>query len=303
MSATAAKFLLIDASPYIFRSFFALPSSLRAPDGVPINAVQGFGGFLLKILAEEEPTHVGVAFDGSLTSSFRNELFADYKANREQPPEDLRAQLSLCRQAAEALGLHAEISATFEADDLIGSWIESLDLHGRSATTWVVTSDKDLGQLVRDGVGLYDFAKGLRWGPTEVERKFGVPPSQLVDYLALAGDAVDNIPGVRGLGPKTAVALLRRFGGIEPMYDDLDSVLQVKIRGAKSVRRKLEEQREQAVLSKQLATIHCGAPVTSRIEDLRWRGVDEEAWATLCERLGAEGLRDRGLALNEAPAP
>lgn len=299
MTAQAADILLIDASPYIFRSFFALPSSLRAPDGSPINAVQGFAGFLLKILGEERPSHVAVAFDGSLTSSFRNELYPDYKANRDLPPDDLRAQLEWCGEVASALGLHSAISERFEADDLIGSWIETLGLETLPETTWVVSSDKDLGQLVAGNIGLYDFAKGARWGPEDVREKFGVPPSGLVDYLALAGDAVDNIPGVRGLGPKTAAVLLERFADLDSIYESLDEIEQLEIRGAKSIRRKLEEQRELAHLSRELATIHRGVEVATDLADLTWAGIDSERWSDLCDRLGADGLRARGLALGE----
>lgn len=299
MTATSADILLIDASPYIFRSFFALPSSLRAPDGAPINAVQGFAGFLLKILGEERPSHVGVAFDGSLTSSFRNELYPEYKSNRDLPPEDLKAQLDSCRDVASALGLHTAISDRYEADDLIGSWIETYDLVTQQQVTWVVTSDKDLGQLVSGRVGLYDYAKAARWRSGDVLAKFGVPPERLVDYLALAGDPVDNIPGVRGLGPKTAVVLLDQFEGIEAIYQDLDRVERLEVRGAKSVRRKLEEQRDLAFLSRELATIHRGAAVASELADLSWAGVREQAWIEVCQRLGAEGLRDRGLALGD----
>ena len=288
MHATAH---LIDASPYIFRAFFSLPDSLRAPDGAPVNAVYGFASFLLKLLAEERPTHVGVAFDGSLTTSFRNDWYPEYKAQRELPPAELEAQLDACREVVAALGIVAWIDARYEADDLIGTAVAQLGDEGAHCV--VVSSDKDLAQLVDARVELFDFAKGRRWDAAAVEECFGVPPRLLVDYLGLAGDAVDNIPGVRGVGPKTAAALLRAVGGMEEIYSDLERVAALSLRGARSLARKLEEERETALLSRRLATIARDAPLRTGAADLAWGGARRDLLEPLFERLGFERLAER----------
>ncbi len=294
------RVLLIDASPYIFRSYFALPSSISTPAGAPANAANGFASFLVKLLTEEQPDHVAVAFDGSLTTSFRNQIYPNYKANRDLPAKELVAQLDFCRRIAAALGLATDISDDFEADDLIGSWLHEVDwgtpqppakLH-----TSIVSSDKDLGQLVTDSVDLYDFAKGLHLGKAEIQSKFGVPPSQLVDFLALAGDSVDNIPGVPGIGAKTAAALLASFAGVDDLLGQIDQVAHLPLRGAAGIASKLTTHQESARLSWQLALIVQDAPVNRDRKHYAWRGPTDD-WTPLCEELGFNSLLERGLAL------
>lgn len=262
---------LVDASPYVFRAFFSLPESLRAPDGSPANAVYGFASFLVKLLADERPSHVGVAFDGSLTTSFRNELYPEYKAGRELPPPDLEAQLGACREVAEAFGLVTWIDERYEADDLIATLHARLRAEGHRVV--VVSPDKDLGQLVDAETVLFDFAKQLRYGPAEVEAKFGVRPDQMVDYQGLAGDPVDDIPGVRGIGPKTAAALLAALGTLDALFARLDEVgeealCDLELRGARGIARKLIAGRDDAFLSRELATLSRGAPITATLADL-----------------------------------
>ncbi len=280
---------LVDASPYIFRAFFSLPSSMVDSAGRPVGAVYGFASFLIRLIGEEQPSHLGVAFDGSLTSSFRNEIYPPYKAHRELPPVELEEQLTACREVAEAMGAATFIDLRYEADDLIGTLAQRVS--GESVT--VVSSDKDLAQLVGRRVTLLDFARGVRYTPEAVLGKFGVRPEQIVDLLALAGDSVDNIPGVRGVGHKTAVALLSELGSLEGIYARLEEVERLPIRGARAVRQRLETGREDAFLSWRLASIALDAPVRADLDSLRLSGADPEILDPLFERLGFGGLRRR----------
>ncbi len=234
------RLALVDASPYIFRAHFSLPSSIRTPDGGAAAAMYGFAGFLQRLLSEEKPSHVAVAFDGSLTTSFRNDLLPDYKAGREPPPQELVDQLEGCRDLAAAFGCATFVDDRLEADDLIGS----LARVGEAArvSVSVVSSDKDLAQLVDDRIEFFDFARGDHLGPGDVVERFGVRPGQIPSYLGLAGDSVDNIPGVKGIGKKTAVALLQEFDDLEAVYQGLGEVEELALRGAASIAMRLEAQ-------------------------------------------------------------
>ncbi|MEM7586477.1 MAG: 5'-3' exonuclease H3TH domain-containing protein [Acidobacteriota bacterium] len=194
---------LVDASPYIFRAYFSIPSKMVGRSGLPVNAVYGFTQFLLRLVEQENVTHLGLTFDKSLTTSFRNDIYPPYKAQRELPPPELEAQQDWCQEVGEALGAAIYVDTRYEADDLVGTLCRQLEPEGHEIV--VVTSDKDLAQLVNERVSLLDFAKDERYDPAAVVEKFGVRPDQIIDYLGLAGDAVDNIPGVKGVGKKTAV--------------------------------------------------------------------------------------------------
>lgn len=282
---------LVDASPYIFRAYFSLPASMSSPDGQPVNAVQGFSWFLLELAAKDSLTHAAVAFDESLTTSFRNELDPAYKAQRELPPVELEAQLKACREMAEALGFACFASDRYEADDLIAALCGPLLGAGHGAR--IVSPDKDLAQLVEDGVELLDWARQVRSGPAEVLERFGVPAARVPDWLALVGDAVDNIPGVPGVGPKTATALLQAFGTVEELFARLDDVASLDVRGARTLRAKLEGRLERALLSKRLATVAREAPVRATLDELAWHGADRERFEPLAARLGFERLASR----------
>jgi len=282
---------LVDASPYIFRAYYSLPSSITTATGEPANAVYGFASFLIKLLSDARPSHLALAFDGSLTTSFRNELYAEYKAQRELPPQELEAQLDACREVAEAFGLTTFIDDRYEADDIVGALWQRHRAAGRGAV--VVTPDKDLSQLVDEATVLWDFARDERLDAEAVRQKFGVRPEQIPDYLGLAGDSVDNIPGVSGVGPKTAAALLAELGTLEAVFEDLERVAELPIRGAKSLARKLEEQKEMALLSKRLATVALDAPFEADLAQLEHRGADPEKVDPLFERLGFGRIRDR----------
>lgn len=281
---------LIDASPYIFRAYFSLPDSIRTPEGIAMNAVYGFASFLLKYVSEENPTHAAVAFDRSLNTSFRNEIYPAYKQQRELPPPELEAQLEACEATARALGFAAYADEIYEADDLIATIIDRLDRPGRQFV--IVTSDKDLAQLVTDDTSIYDYGRGERLGPSAVVARMGVRPEQVPDYLGLAGDSVDNIPGVRGIGPKTAAALLEIYGSVEALFERIDSVRTSGLRGAKTLAQKLIEHEQIARLSKDLATVSTKAPVSVALGEIRYRGITPEA-EELFKRWGFGTIRDR----------
>jgi len=282
---------LVDASPYLFRAFFALPESLTDPDGRPVNAVFGFLGFLSRYLREEAPSHAAVAFDRSLTTSFRNQFYPEYKSGRELPPPALERQQDACRDVAAALGLAVLDDELYEADDLIAALHARLRPEGHRVV--VVTSDKDLGQLVDEGTLLYDFARGERYGPAEIEVRFGVRPAQIADYLALAGDPVDDIPGVPGVGKKSAAALVRAFGTLDELYARLDQVEELPLRGARSLAAKLAAGREAAFLSRRLATLAREAPVSAGLGDLRVRAPERAVLEPLLRSLGLLGSLGR----------
>ena len=281
---------LIDALPYVFRAFFAI-REMRSPQGQPVNAVYGFTIFLLQVLQREPLTHIGVAFDESLTSSFRNAFFPAYKANRALPPPDLAWQLDRCQAVARALGLQVFVDHQYEADDLIGSL--ALQATAQDMEVVVVSNDKDLMQLVTPQVTFYDVAKNRRLDPSGVTAHLGVRPEQIPDFLGLQGDAVDNIPGVQGIGTKTALALLQAFPNLEALYTNLADVDTLPLRNAKTLRQKLEAGRQAAFLYRRLATIALDAPVTCTLDTLRYHRAETTTVLPLFEELGFQRLVQR----------
>jgi DNA polymerase-1 len=282
---------LIDASPYLFRAWFSLPKSIVDSAGQPANAVYGFVSFLAKYIADEKPSHIGVAFDRHFNHSFRNEYYPAYKAQREESPKELEAQVDPALEATEALGVTAFIDERYEADDLITTAMHQT--RGSRAHYVIVTSDKDMTQLVTEKTVVVDPARNLRFDSAAVEAKFGVKPEQIVDFLALAGDTVDNIPGVKGIGPKTAAQLLQRFGTLEAIYENVPAMSKSKTRGDVSLAAKLQECVDLAGMSKRLATVATDAPMDVTLETLRYRGPDEARLDTLFARLGFTTLRER----------
>jgi DNA polymerase-1 len=283
---------LVDASPYIFRAHFSLPESLKGPSGERVGAIHGFATFLLKLIEVERPTHLGAAFDRDLTGSFfRNQIYPAYKAQRAAPPAELVAQLGDCQAMAAALGAATFIDDRYEADDLIATLCRQLTAAGHRVV--VVSADKDLSQLVSDRVTLYDFGKGLRMAPAEVASTFGVRPDQIIDLLALAGDPVDNIPGVSGIGRKTAAELLSAFGSLDGLLGRLEELRVSRLRGAKSLYTKLRDDRAIALLSRRLATLAADAPARADLARLAYHGPDPQAARALCDRLGFKTLANR----------
>ena len=250
---------LIDASVYVFRAYYSMPDDMIDDDGNPINALYGFCRFLGDFMEQVVPDHVAVLWDESLSTSFRNDIYPEYKANREPAPPELERQFAQCRRFTRALGVPEFAHPRYEADDLIGTLV----MHGREAgrSSTIVSRDKDLAQLVSEDDVYWDFAGKGRITYQQIPDFFGVRPEQIADFLALAGDSVDNIPGVPGVGKKTATALLEHFGSLDTLYDNIDRVHEVKVRGAKTLGAKLEQHRDAAMLARQLTGIACDAPL------------------------------------------
>ncbi|WP_256646370.1 5'-3' exonuclease [Thermomonas paludicola] len=260
MNATAMPTLhLVDASLYVFRAWHSMPDEFHDADGWPTNAVHGFARFLLDLLERERPQHVAVAFDEALDSCFRNALYPDYKANRGPAPPELRRQFAWCKALCKALGLVTLAHVEYEADDLIGS--AARRARGNGFRSVIVSADKDLSQLLHGSDEQFDYAKAQRWGTAGVKARHGVHAYQIADYLALTGDAVDNIPGVSGIGPKSAAILLAHFGTLDALLARIDEVPFLRLRGAAQLAVKLREQHQQARLWRQLTTIALDAPL------------------------------------------
>ena len=271
---------LVDGSSYIFRAYFAMFKAAQArgkaftrSDGLPVGAVMTFCNMLWKLLREGldgvKPTHIGVIFDAS-GGSFRNKIYSKYKATREAPPEDLIPQFPLMREAVKGFGFIPIEEDGFEADDLIATYARAALAHGADVT--IVAGDKDMMQLVRPGVAMYDPMPGReRWiGPKEVEEKFGVRPEKAAEVQALAGDSSDNVPGVPGIGVKTAAALIQEYGDLETLLKRANEIKQEKRRES------LIEFAEQARISRRLVTLDDKAPVHIPLKDLHLDGIDPQ---------------------------
>lgn len=277
----SATLYLVDASVYVFRAWHSLPPDLQGADGWPTNAVHGFARFLLELLDRARPQHIAVAFDEALDDCFRNRLYPAYKANREPAPDALRRQFAHCRALCRALGLEVLADAEYEADDLIGSaCVQSRAAGFRSV---LVSADKDLSQLLGEHDEQWDFARGQRWGAAGVPGRHGVEAHQMADFLALTGDAVDNIPGVPGIGAKTAAALLGHFGSLQAMLERVEEIPFLRLRGAATCAARLRGHREQALLYRQLATIACDVHLPGAGGHFRRGNGDADALQALCE--------------------
>ena len=253
------QLVLIDGSGYIFRAFHALPPMTRG-DGTPVNAVYGFTGMVMKLVDDLAPVHVAVVFD-SARKTFRNDIYADYKANRTDPPEELVPQFDLVREATTALSLPQLEVPGFEADDLIATYAALGEAAGME--TVIVSSDKDLMQLVRGGVTMLDPMKQRRIAGPEVEERFGVTPDKVVDVQALAGDSTDNVPGVPGIGVKTAAELINTYGDLDTLLASAGEIKQPKRR------ENLINFAEQARISRDLVRLRDDAPMPLPLEELK----------------------------------
>ncbi|HXD46387.1 MAG TPA: 5'-3' exonuclease H3TH domain-containing protein, partial [Pseudolabrys sp.] len=254
---------LVDGSGYIFRAYHALPPLTRKSDGLQVNAVLGFCNMLWKLLAEmrpdEKPTHLAVVFDKS-EKTFRTDFYPEYKAHRPDLPEDLRPQFPLIRDAVRAFEIPCLEQAGYEADDLIATYAR-LACEAK-ATATIVSSDKDLMQLVNDCVTLYDTMKDKRIAAAEVFEKFGVPPEKVIEVQALIGDSSDNVPGVPGIGVKTAAQLITEYGDLETLLARAGEIKQQKRRES------LIEHAEKARLSKRLVTLEQNVKLEVPVDDL-----------------------------------
>ncbi|MCJ7705532.1 MAG: DNA polymerase I, partial [Desulfobacterales bacterium] len=242
--STRPRLFLIDGSSYIYRAFYAI-RHLSNSKGFPTNAIYGFTQMLLKVLKDHRPDYLAVVFD-SKAPTLRSETYREYKANRPAMPEGLIPQIPYIKRIVEGYRIATLEMDGYEADDIIGTVAKGLE---SELDVVIITGDKDLLQLVSDQIQVYDTMKEKRLGAEEVRQRFGVPPEQVVEVMGLAGDAIDNIPGVPGIGEKTAIELIKKFGSIENLLDHLDEVPQKKLK------EKLENHGELARLSRRLATI------------------------------------------------
>ena len=282
-SGKSAEVLLVDASVYVFRAWHSMPDEWVDQDGWPVNAVHGFVRFLLELLERQSPTHMAVAFDEALESSFRNTLYPAYKANREPAPESLKRQFGYCQALSRALGLRTLSDQQYEADDLIGSILAALRPQGFRGL--IISADKDLSQLLGPDDQQWDFARNQRWGHADVHQRYGARAERIADFLALAGDSVDNIPGVQGIGAKTASALLDHFDSLESLLERVDEIPFLRLRGAKAHAARLRAQADQARLFKRITSIALDAPVTSEAEAYRRQPIDSIELESLFEQL------------------
>ena len=284
---TKRKVLLLDGNSLAYRAFFALPL-LTNDQGVHTNAVYGFAMMLQKILDEEKPTHMLVAWDAGKTT-FRHETFKEYKGGRQKTPPELSEQFPYLRKMLSAYNIRQYELESYEADDIIGTL--SREAESGSDETVIISGDKDLTQLAADDVTVCITRKGItdieRYTPEHVMEKYGLTPGQIIDMKGLMGDASDNIPGVPGVGEKTAIKLLKQFGSVEGVYEALGEV------SGKKLKEKLEENEELARMSKELATINTGSPVEIGVDDILYSGPDMEEVAKIWQELNFRTLLEK----------
>lgn len=293
MYLSTEKILLLDGNSLAYRAFFALPL-LTNEHGIHTNAVYGFTMMLQKIMDEENPTHMLVAFDAGKTT-FRHSTFGDYKGGRQKTPPELSEQFPYIRKLIDAYGIKRYELEMYEADDIIGTLSKRADEKGQQVV--IVSGDKDLTQLATDKTTVYITRKGItdieKYTPEHVQEKYGLTPLQIIDMKGLMGDASDNIPGVPGVGEKTAIKLLKEHGSVEDLYKALDTVSGVKLK------EKLIANEEQAIMSKALATIETAAPIKISIDDLSYTGPNMEAVIEVWKELAFKTLLEKSDYISE----
>ena len=267
---------LIDGSAYIFRAFYGVKHHLSNSKGTPTNALYGFTSMLMKVVREEKPDYLAVVFD-SKEKTFRHDLYPEYKANRGEPPEDLKSQFPLFEPLVNSFNIVCLRQDGYEADDIIGTLAVRGEKEGMRVV--IVSGDKDMMQLISPDVVMLDTMKEKTIGEEEVKEKFGVEPGRVIEVLGLMGDSSDNVPGVPGVGPKTAIGLIVEHGSIAGLYDNLDSITRKKLK------ENLEAHREDAFLSRELVTIDTGMKLECKFEDMKAREPDSEKLRALFEEL------------------
>ena len=285
MSAAEKPIILVDGSSYLYRAFHALPP-LVTSSGQPTGAVRGVAAMLRKLIKDYDPQYMAVIFDAK-GKTFRDEMFEEYKSQRPPMPDDLREQVTPLHNLIRAMGLPLIIEDGVEADDVIGTYARIFGSQGKPVL--ISTGDKDMAQLVTEQVTLINTMNDALYDIDGVKKKFGVGPELIIDFLALMGDKVDNIPGVPGVGEKTALGLLQGLGSLETIYDNLDKVADLNFRGAKTLGKKLEDNKEMAFLSYQLATIKLDCDVSEDLNELKLQTPDAEKLAEYYRSLEFKG--------------
>ena len=292
-------FYLIDGSGYIFRAYYALPPLSRKSDGMPTGAVNGFCNMLYKLLEDskskenlQRPTHFAVIFD-SARKTFRNEIYSDYKANRSEAPDDLAPQFEYIRKAVKAFNLPSIEQINYEADDLIATYAKQIISLGAKVT--IISSDKDLMQLVSNKIRLFDPMKSKVIGEKEVIEKFGVKPNQVVDVQSLAGDSSDNIPGVPGIGIKTASELINKFKTLENLLKKAEEIPQKKRKET------LINNKDLALISKKLVTLKDDVPIKNDPNEFLIKEIDKDKLYTFLRDMEFNRLLSQAISFYGEP--
>ena len=292
-------FYLIDGSGYIFRAYYALPPLTRKSDGLPTGAVSGFCSMLFKLLEDsksdsnlQKPTHFAVIFD-SARKTFRNEIYNDYKANRAEAPDDLAPQFEYIRKSVLAFNLPSVELLNYEADDLIATYVNQILEKGARVT--IVSSDKDLMQLYKKNVRIYDPMKNKFISEDDIIKKFGVSSNQVIDVQSLAGDSSDNVPGVPGIGVKTAAELIKKYGTLEKLLDSADEIKQNKRRQT------LIENKDKALVSKRLVTLKNDAPIDRNLDEFKLKEIDKDKLYTFLREMEFNRLLSSAISIYGEP--
>ena len=292
-------FYLIDGSGYIFRAYYALPPLTRKSDGLPTGAVSGFCSMLFKLLEDsksdsnlQKPTHFAVVFD-SARKTFRNEIYNDYKANRAEAPDDLAPQFEYIRKSVLAFNLPSVELLNYEADDLIATYVNQILEKGARVT--IVSSDKDLMQLYKKNVRIYDPMKNKFISEDDIIKKFGVSSNQVIDVQSLAGDSSDNVPGVPGIGVKTAAELIKKYGTLEKLLDSADEIKQNKRRQT------LIENKDKALVSKKLVTLKNDAPIDRNLDEFKLKEIDKDKLYTFLREMEFNRLLSSAISIYGEP--
>ena len=287
LEKTSEKLVLIDAHALIHRSYHALPK-LTAPSGQVVNAVYGFSSILIKIIREIQPKYLAAAFDLP-APTFRHLEYKEYKIQRPKMPDDLIPQIKIVREVLAVFNIPTFQKEGFEADDIIGTIIEKTQLENPNLEIIVATGDLDTLQLVNSQVKMYTLKKGVKetifYTPETVQERFGIEPKQMIDFKGLSGDPSDNIPGVPGVGPKTASSLIQKFGSIENIYQAIESGRESEV-GKPNLVKKLKEFQQQAIFSKYLATIRKDVPINFNLQKCFWEKYDSQKVEKFFQQLG-----------------
>ena len=280
---------LVDSSIYIFRGWHGYSDQIVDSEGKPSNAVYGFSEFLRELIALEQPEFIACAFDAKQTQSYRREIYPAYKGHRPPTPVDLKNQFKHCRDFCRAAGIADYSSNRFKADDIIGTLASQLRAEGFSIT--ILSADKDLAQLIKPGDIWWDYARDKIMHYRDVEKSFGVKPELIADLLALSGDAVDNIPGIPGIGYKMASNLLSKYPSVEQILDNIQNISQMKFRGSKRIQDLVETHQSILPRNKELTTIVLDADFKGPKKSIKWEGINESALLSMFDFLDAGTAR------------
>ncbi|MEB8431539.1 5'-3' exonuclease [Cocleimonas sp. KMM 6892] len=289
------KAWLIDSSIYVFKAWFTR-EDIYDVNGNPINAVMGFMDFVYKLLSVEKPQLIGFAFDESLETSHRRDIYPEYKANRATAPESLRLQFRLCREFLRHLGILEKASPFYEADDLLGTWGQQF--YTDLIPVNFITADKDLAQLVKEDDHWWEYLRGEMLDTKKITKRFGAKPSQIADQLAIAGDKSDNIPGVPGVGMSTAGKLLRKFETLENLLANISEISTMQIRGASRIQQLISDHQDTILLARRLTGIVCDIEAV-KSKDFEISAMNNDAFGAFCDQLNvSEENQHRWLKLH-----